>query len=242
MCGIAGILLASDAADIKPLGAIGRMTASLRHRGPDGEGLWIDRETGIALGHRRLAIVDLSAAGHQPMHSASGRYVITFNGEIYNFRDLRCELESAGQTFQGASDTEVMLCAIEHWGLEAALNRFAGMFVFALWDLKTRTLHLARDRMGKKPLYVASIRDALVFASELKAINCFPGFSPDLDLDAAAAMLSTGWVPDHRCIWRSVFKLPPGSVLSVTAANFAEDRSADRLSQSVHRWWSLADV
>ncbi|ARP66984.1 asparagine synthase (glutamine-hydrolyzing) [Mesorhizobium sp. WSM1497] len=242
MCGIAGILLASDATDIKPLQAIGRMTASLRHRGPDGEGLWADREAGIALGHRRLAIVDLSAAGHQPMHSASGRYVITFNGEIYNFRDLRRELEGAGQTFQGASDTEVMLSAIEHWGLETALKRFAGMFVFALWDLKTRSLYLARDRMGKKPLYVASTRDALVFASELKAINTFPGFSPDLDLDAAAAMLSTGWVPDHLCIWRGVFKLPPGSVLSVTAANCAEDRSADRLSQRVHRWWSLADV
>jgi asparagine synthase (glutamine-hydrolysing) len=242
MCGIAGILLAADAIDTKSLGAIGQMMASLRHRGPDGEGLWIDREAGIALGHRRLAIVDLSAAGQQPMYSASGRYAITFNGEIYNFRDLRRELESAGHYFRGTSDTEVMLCAIENWGLEAALIRFAGMFAFALWDLKTRTLHLARDRMGKKPLYVASTRDALVFASELKAISLFPSFYPELDLDASVTMLSKGWVPDHSCIWRGVFKLPPGSVLSVTAANFAEARSALSLSHRIHHWWSLAEI
>ncbi|TIT43659.1 MAG: asparagine synthetase B, partial [Mesorhizobium sp.] len=139
-------------------------------------------------------------------------------------------------------DTEVMLCAIESWGLDTALTRFAGMFAFGLWDLKTRTLHLARDRMGKKPLYVASTRDALVFASELKAINCFPGFCQELDLDAATTMLSRGWVPDNRCIWRGVFKLPPGSVLSVTAANFAEARSAASLSHRIRYWWSLAEV
>lgn len=242
MCGIAGILLASDAADTKPLRAIGQMTAALRHRGPDGEGFWTSREAGIAFGHRRLAIVDLSEAGRQPMHSASGRYAITFNGEIYNFRDLRRELEDAGHRFRGAGDTEVMLCAIENWGLDAALSRFAGMFAFGLWDLKTRTLHLARDRMGKKPLYIASTRDALVFASELKAINRFPGFRQELDLDAAAAMLSKGWVPDSSCIWRDVFKLPPGSILSVTAADFTEARSAESLSHRIRRWWSLAEV
>lgn len=242
MCGIAGILLAPDAANAKPLRAIGQMMTALRHRGPDGEGFWIDREAGVAFGHRRLAIVDLSEAGHQPMHSESGRYAITFNGEIYNFRDLRRELESAGHRFRGTSDTEVMLCAIESWGLDAALMRFAGMFALGLWDLETRTLHLARDRMGKKPLYVASTREALVFASELKAINRFPGFSPELDLDAVAAMLSKGWVPDSNCIWRGVFKLPPGSVLSLTAADFAEARNAASLSHRIRHWWSLAEV
>ncbi|TKB47294.1 MAG: asparagine synthetase B, partial [Mesorhizobium sp.] len=221
MCGIAGILLASDSADTRPLRAIEQMTAALRHRGPDGEAFWVNCESGVAFGHRRLAIVDLSEAGRQPMHSESGRYVITFNGEIYNFRDLRRELESTGHHFRSASDTEVMLAAVESWGLEKALTRFAGMFALGLWDLKTRTLHLARDRMGKKPLYVASTRDALVFASELKAINRFPGFCQELDVDAAAAMLSKGWVPDDSCIWRGVFKLPPGSVLSVTAAEFS---------------------
>lgn len=242
MCGIAGILLASNAADPNSLDQIGQMMMALRHRGPDGEGLWTDREAGIALGHRRLAIVDLSETGQQPMLSTSGRYAITFNGEIYNFRDLRLELEGAGHHFRGTSDTEVMLCAIESWGLEAALQRFAGMFAFALWDVKTRTLHLARDRLGKKPLYIASARHALVFASELKAISRFSGYSPEIDLDAATAMLSKGWVPDQSCIWRGVFKLPPGSVLTLTAATVAEGRGAASLSQDASRWWSLAEV
>ncbi|MER8833117.1 asparagine synthase (glutamine-hydrolyzing) [Mesorhizobium sp. M0045] len=242
MCGIAGILLASDSADTRPLRAIEQMTAALRHRGPDGEAFWVNCESGVAFGHRRLAIVDLSEAGRQPMHSESGRYVITFNGEIYNFRDLRRELESTGHHFRSASDTEVMLAAIESWGLEKALTRFAGMFALGLWDLRTRTLHLARDRMGKKPLYIASTRDALVFASELKAINRFPGFCQELDIDAAAAMLSKGWVPDDSCIWRGVFKLPPGSVLSVTAAEFSGERSVASLSHRIRRWWSLAEA
>lgn len=242
MCGIAGILLAPDAANANALRAIGPMTRALRHRGPDGEAFWMSREDGIAFGHRRLAIVDLSEAGRQPMHSASGRYVITFNGEIYNFRDLRRELEGAGHHFRGTSDTEVMLCAIENWGLDAALARFAGMFAFALWDVKNRILHIARDRMGKKPLYVASTREALVFASELKAITCFPGFTPELDVDAAATMLSKGWVPDDHCIWKGVLKLPPGSVLSITAVDFANARGAGSLAHRIRRWWSLADV
>lgn len=218
------------------------MTTALRHRGPDGEGFWTDREAGIAFGHRRLAIVDLSEAGHQPMLSDGDRYVITFNGEIYNFHDLRRELEGEGHRFRGSSDTEVMLCAIENWGLDTALKRFAGMFAFGLWDRKTRTLHIARDRMGKKPLYIASTREALVFASELKAINRFPDFRQELNLDAAAAMLSRGWVPDNSCIWQGVFKLPPGSVLSLTAADFAKARSAESLSDRIRQWWSLAEV
>ncbi|MGT2467073.1 asparagine synthase (glutamine-hydrolyzing) [Mesorhizobium atlanticum] len=242
MCGIAGILLTSAAANTKPLEAISQLTYALRHRGPDGEGLWTDREAGIALGHRRLAIVDLSATGRQPMRSPGGRYVTTFNGEIYNFKDLRRELEDAGHQFRGTGDTEVMLCAIETWGIEAALKRFAGMFAFALWDLKTRTLHLARDRMGKKPLYVALVGPALVFASELKAIRCFPTFSPELDLDATAAMLSRGWVPDQRCIWQGVFKLPPGSLLSVKPTDLAESGGADALRRQVKQWWSLAGI
>ncbi|RWA66589.1 asparagine synthase (glutamine-hydrolyzing) [Mesorhizobium sp.] len=241
MCGIAGILLATGR-DPKSLEAIGAMTRSLRHRGPDGEGLWTDRDAGIALGHRRLAIVDLSEAGRQPMRSASGRYVISFNGEIYNFRDLRRELEDAGHQFDSTGDTEVMLVAIEAWGLEAALKRFAGMFAFALWDLRTRALHLARDRMGKKPLYVVLAGHALAFASELKAIRRFPLFCPELDLDAAVSMLSKGWVPDHKCIWRGVFKLPPGSLLSVSSSDLADTGSAASLRQRVDHWWSLAEV
>ncbi|MEZ2331145.1 asparagine synthase (glutamine-hydrolyzing) [Mesorhizobium sp. RCC_202] len=242
MCGIAGILLAHEAADPGSLRAIGQMTSALRHRGPDGQGLWTDREAGVAFGHRRLAIVDLSEVGHQPMHSASGRYVITFNGEIYNFTDLRRELEGSGHSFRGTGDTEVMLCAIESWGLEAALSRFAGMFAFGLWDLQTRTLHLARDRMGKKPLYIGLTREALIFASELKAIDCFPAFSVELDIGAAAAMLSKGWVPDDRCIWQRAFKLPPGSMMSIAAEDLASARSVGSLAHRIRYWWSLAEV
>ena len=242
MCGIAGILLARGAADTKPLRAIGPMTTALRHRGPDGEGFWTNRETGIAFGHRRLAIVDLSETGRQPMISASGRYVITFNGEIYNFRDLRRELEEAGNAFRGTGDTEMMLCAIETWGLDAAVARFAGMFAFGLWDLQTRTLHLVRDRMGKKPLYVGLTREALIFASELNAIRHFRGFRADLDAGAAAAMLSRGWVPDSNCIWRAAFKLPPGSIMSVKATDLGHALDADALARCIRRWWSLAEI
>jgi asparagine synthase (glutamine-hydrolysing) len=242
MCGITGILLSPEQFDAKLLEEIGPMTSSLRHRGPDGQGLWMDRDAGIAFGHRRLAIVDLSSTGQQPMRSASGRYMISFNGEIYNFRQLRDELESAGCQFRGTGDTEVLLCAVELWGLEAALNRFAGMFAFALWDLKTRTLHLARDRMGKKPLYVALAGGALVFASELKALRRFPPFVAELNLEAAVSMLSKGWVPDQACIWRNAFKLPPGSVLSVKSSDLAESSNADSLAERVSHWWSLADI
>ncbi|WP_029076582.1 asparagine synthase (glutamine-hydrolyzing) [Kaistia adipata] len=242
MCGIAGILLTPTAADTSPLRAIGRMAKALHHRGPDGEGLWTDREAGIALGHRRLAIVDLSHAGHQPMLSASGRFVISYNGEIYNFGDLRRELEREGQAFRGGSDTEVMLAAIEGWGLEPALRRFAGMFAFALWDRQARTLHFARDRLGKKPLYIARTRDALIFASELKALRTCPDFRPELDLDAASAMLAKGWVPDHQCIWRSAFKLAPGALLSLRADQLGPVPDVDVLRARVRSWWSLDDI
>ncbi|MBZ9657695.1 asparagine synthase (glutamine-hydrolyzing) [Mesorhizobium sp. ESP-6-4] len=242
MCGIAGILLAPDSPSTRPLAAIAQMTTALRHRGPDGESFWKDVEAGIAFGHSRLAVVDLSETGAQPMRSDSGRYVITFNGEIYNFRDLRRELEDAGHSFRGTCDTEVVLGAVEQWGLEAALTRFVGMFAFGLWDAKTRTLHLARDRMGEKPIYVAPTRHALVFGSELKAIRCFPDFRPELNPSAVRAMLSQGWVPDDSCIWRGVFKLPPGSALSLTAADFAKARRTGTVRNKVRFWWSLADV
>ncbi|PBB18059.1 asparagine synthase (glutamine-hydrolyzing) [Mesorhizobium sp. WSM4313] len=242
MCGIAGILLAPDSPSTRPLAAIAQMTTALRHRGPDGESFWKDVEAGIAFGHSRLAVVDLSETGAQPMRSDSGRYVITFNGEIYNFRDLRRELEDAGHSFRGTCDTEVVLGAVEQWGLEAALKRFVGMFAFGLWDAKTRALHLARDRMGEKPIYVAPTRHALVFGSELKAIRCFPDFRPELNPSAVRAMLSQGWVPDDSCIWRGVFKLPPGSALSLTAADFAKARRTGTVRNKVRFWWSLADI
>jgi asparagine synthase (glutamine-hydrolysing) len=174
MCGIAGILL-THATNRRDLAAIDGMTATLNHRGPDGRGIWLDREGGIALGHRRLAIVDLSEAGHQPMMSEDENFVITFNGEIYNFAALRPGLEAKGHRFRGTSDTEVMLAAFESYGIEAALKQFSGMFAAGIWDRRHRILHLVRDRMGKKPLYIALAGGVLLFASELKAILAYPG-------------------------------------------------------------------
>ncbi len=241
MCGIAGILLAPHAADPRALAAVGAMAASLHHRGPDGGGVWLDREAGIALGHRRLAIVDLSEAGRQPMLSHGGNLVATYNGEIYNFAALRPELEALGHCFRGHSDTEVMLAAFESFGIEPALRRFAGMFAIGLWDRASRMLHLIRDRLGKKPLYVAAIKDGLIFASELKALLAFPGFQPEIDRTALAMVLRRGYVPEGHCIWRGVLKVPPGAMLSVRADDL-QASSAELLRECVRPYWSLAEA
>src|SRR5690348_3709448 len=160
------------------------MARSLAHRGPDDEGAWVDPVAGVALGNRRLAIIDLSPGGHQPMRSASGRYVITFNGEIYNFEELRKELAAGGCGFRSHSDTEVMLAAIEAWGLERALGRFVGMFAFALWDRSKRQLSLARDRLGIKPLYYGWMGKTFLWGSELKALHVHPAFEGEVNRGA----------------------------------------------------------
>jgi len=241
MCGVVGIFLGAHAADLGRLAAIRAMAATLRHRGPDGEGLWSDFDAGIALGHRRLAIVDLSDAGYQPMLSHGDRLVMTFNGEIYNFAELRRELEAHGHQFRGYSDTEVMLAAFEELGIEPALRCFAGMFALAVWDRRDRVLHLIRDRLGKKPLYVALDRGALLFASELKAIKAFPGFQPRVDAAALTMVLRRGWVSDRLCIWKDVFKLPPGTMLSIRADDLRTS-GIDTLRAQVRNWWSLAEI
>ena len=240
MCGIAGVFVSHNSNDGRGLNAIEPMLAALHHRGPDGGGAWSDREVGLALGHRRLAIIDLTDAGRQPMVSQSGRFVITFNGEVYNFASLRRDLLAQGCRFQGGSDTEVMLNAIERWGLEPALQSFAGMFAFALWDREKRVLHFARDRLGKKPLYVAVANGALFFASELKSLRAFPNFSPQINRDAATAMLSTGSVPDSTCIWNNVFKIPPGALLTVTKDDVTA--GIDVLKSRIHTWWSMSQA
>ena len=242
MCGITGILQTPHASRSADLAAIGPMTARLRHRGPDADGFWSDRDAGVAFGHRRLSIIDLSDAGRQPMLSSDGRFVITFNGEIYNYKPLRQELECAGRRFIGNSDTEVLLGLIEKWGLEKALQRCNGMFAIGLWDRRNRTLHLARDRMGKKPLYVARTSSAVVFASELKAIAAFPDFHQEIDPGAVAEFLSRGWLPEDQCIWRGVFKIPPGGALSIRAEDLSVCRDAAALQERARCWWSLADV
>src|SRR6266849_10800307 len=169
MCGIAGFVegRGSEIRELEPIGV--RMANALLHRGPDDHGVWGDAETRVCLSHRRLSILDLSPLGHQPMMSSCGRYVISFNGEIYNYRAIRQELESAGSRFKGGSDTEVMLEAISHWGLLKATRKFLGMFAFAVWDKYDRKLHLVRDRIGEKPLYYGFSRNTFLFGSELKA-------------------------------------------------------------------------
>ncbi|MDR3531277.1 MAG: asparagine synthase (glutamine-hydrolyzing) [Rhodopila sp.] len=241
MCGVVGILLDPRATDPRKLHAIEMMTAQLYHRGPDDSGLWMDREAGIALGHRRLAIIDLSEAGHEPMPSPSGTLMMTYNGEVYNFAELRSELAAQGYRFRGHCDAEVMLAAFECFGVEPAVQRFAGMFAFAVWNRREHVLHLVRDRMGKKPLYVALIDGALVFASELRAILAFPGFQPSVDHNALSMVLRQGWIPDQQCVWKDVFKLPPGTMLSVRPDELAY-LDVEGLRQRVRSWWSLSTV
>ena len=234
MCGLAGLLLARAGNRDELAGQVAHMAATLAHRGPDDHGVWVDPEAGIALGFRRLSILDLSSAGHQPMISADGRYVVVFNGEIYNFRDLRTELEKHGSRFRGASDTEVFLEGCSTWGPAAAVARLWGMFALALWDRKEHVLFLARDRLGKKPLYFWQNGDILLLGSELKAIRAHPSFSAEIDRDALAAYLRFGYVPAPLCIYRGVRKLAQGCVATLRAgrapaiASYWEARQAVR--------------
>lgn len=232
MCGIAGVL-ALDSVDksSESLAALaGGMADRMIHRGPDGSGLWSDKDGAVALAHRRLAIVDLSELGRQPMHYADGRYTVAFNGEIYNFRELATELKQRGCSFRSSSDTEVLLAAVSEWGIEAALKKLAGMFAIALWDSRERVLHLARDRLGEKPLYLTEIGGYLYFASELRVFSGLPGFVRNLDPSVMAAYLRDGYVPERVSPYRGVVKLPPATFLSVPAGR------GMRLGSDVSAW------
>ena len=221
MCGIAGFLSPSglNVADARL--ALHGMQESLVHRGPDDKGQWLDADAGIGISHRRLSILDKSWAGHQPMHSASGRYVLALNGEIYNHLQLRRHLEhSAAFTkpaWRGHSDTETLLVAIDRFGLEAALKSTVGMFALALWDRQERRLSLARDRLGEKPLYYGWQKGRLYFGSELKALRAHPDFKSSIDDGAVIDYLYYGYVPGPRSIWKGISKLAPGCILTVPA-------------------------
>jgi asparagine synthase (glutamine-hydrolysing) len=215
MCGIVGFWQATQQSE-ETLTRLGdAMNGTLRHRGPDDGGQWVDCQAAIVLGHRRLAIIDLSPTGHQPMMSHCRRYVIVFNGEIYNFLELRRELEKEGLCFSSTSDTEVLVNCCAQWGVEQTLSQLNGMFSFALWDRKDRALTLARDRMGKKPVYYGWIRNAFVFGSELKALCSVPGFTRELDLSSLALFLRLGYIPAPHSIYRNIFKLPAGHHVKV---------------------------
>ena len=215
------------------------MTDAIAHRGPDADGHWLDADAGIALGHRRLSIVDLSSAGAQPMVSTSGRYVIAFNGEIYNHLDLRAELERGGQApaWRGHSDTETLLAGFDAWGIYATVERAVGMFAFAVWCRQTRTLTLGRDRLGEKPLYYGwqgTGRSAVfLFGSELKALRAHPAFGAAVNRDALCLYLRHNNVGGSRSIYEGIHKLPPGNLLKVSQA------APEPVLQS---YWSLAEV
>ena len=218
MCGLAGFLYDRSCDEAKGRQILASMGQAILHRGPDQGAEWIDAEAGIGLASRRLAIIDLSAAGHQPMQSASGRYMLSYNGEIYNHRDLRRELEETGKApqWRGGADTETLLAGFEAWGVAATLKRAVGMFALALWDRNERTLRLARDRLGEKPMYYGRQGSVFLFGSELKALACHPAFKGEIDRDSLAAYMADGCVPGARSIYTGIAKLAPGSILTLS--------------------------
>src|SRR5262245_36741967 len=209
MCGLAGFLRTRSLSADEIHHHLPRMAAALEHRGPDDEGRWHDAPAGIALCHRRLSIIDLSPLGHQPMASGSGRYTIVYNGEIYNYRELRTELLAHGAKFRGASDTEVLLAAVEQWGVNGAVERCMGMFAFALWDHRERLLHLARDRFGEKPLYYGVCGDTLLFGSELKALRQHSAWLDEIDRDALMLLMRHNFIPAPYSIFANIRKVMP---------------------------------
>jgi asparagine synthase (glutamine-hydrolysing) len=235
MCGIAGYWdLSNQFSQTESRGMITAMTDTLTQRGPDSSGVWLDHSVGVALGHRRLAILDLSPEGAQPMLSSDGRYAIVFNGEIYNFAELRSTLTERGYRFRGHSDTEVMLAAFAEWGLTTAVQKFIGMFAFALWDCQERTLHLCRDRAGEKPLYYGWVGDTLLFGSELKALLAHPQWQGQIDRDALTLFVRYGYVPAPHSIYQGISKLTPGTSISFGAQ---QPQTANPVA-----YWDLATV
>jgi asparagine synthase (glutamine-hydrolysing) len=255
MCGFAGFLTPNTNTPDALEAVATDMAQAIAHRGPDDAGAWADAKDGIALGHRRLSIVDLSAAGHQPMRSASQRYVMAFNGEIYNHMDLRCALEAQGWSapWRGHSDTETLLAGCEAWGLEETLKLTVGMFAISLWDTQNRTLQLARDRFGEKPLYYgwtgAGKNSAFIFGSELKALRAYPGFDNPVSREALAQYMRFTYVPAPHSIYQDVFKLEPGCLMIInwplsdhplSAPAQALRPPAKQGRVTLQRWWALA--
>jgi len=235
VCGIAGIV------DYRNnLGSLEQnlqaMLKSIHHRGPDADGIWIDEQSRVGLGHKRLSIIDLSEEGAQPMHSSNQRYVITYNGEVYNFKEIAKELSSEHSvTFRGHSDTEIILEAIANWGIDKAIAKFNGMFAFAIWDKHDKQLILARDRLGKKPLYYALINGSFVFASELKELKSIRALPLSINPGSVALYFSYGNIPGKHSIYKDVFKLEPGTLLKLNL-NQPED-----INYSISTYWSVAE-
>jgi len=233
MCGIAGFV-DHEISEDRAGNLLIEMGRALSHRGPDGDGQFFSNSLSVGLSHTRLSIIDLTETGAQPMASISGRYQIVYNGEIYNHAQLRDTLISRGYTFRGTSDTEVVLGAIEAWGLEAALQKFIGMFAFALLDQQQCSLHLVRDRIGEKPIYFGWQGDTFLFASELKALKPHPRWQGELNSESIYDLISLGYIPCGSSIYSNIEKLPPGSILSLNLP--ARDKK-----HVVRQWWSLSE-
>ena len=235
MCGIAGFLHAGLDPD-QSASRLGAMLKPIYHRGPDDGGIWFDEYFGVALGHRRLSILDLSAAGHQPMASACGRYLIVFNGEIYNHLDLRRAL-GAETIWRGHSDTETLLSCFTAWGVEQTLQSSVGMFAFALWDKQEKSLILARDRIGEKPLYYGWQNGVFLFGSELKSLRAHPAFEGETDWNAASTFLRMNYIPAPSTIYQEIYKLVPGTHLCLTQAHVQQ-----KTLPSPKAYWSLREA
>jgi asparagine synthase (glutamine-hydrolysing) len=240
MCGIAGFVHTGASGGVLAP-RLAAMLAPIRHRGPDDEGVWVDEQYGVGLGHRRLSILELSPAGHQPMASACGRFVIVFNGEIYNHLDLRKDLEKSGDApragWRGHSDTETLLTCFAAWGVQRALRGAVGMFALAVWDKQENALTLARDRIGEKPLYCGWQGEAFLFASELKALRVHPAFRNEVDWHAASTFLRLNYIPAPSSIYRGIVKLEPGAFSKLTQAYIHQ-----RMLPTPVKYWSLGDA
>ncbi len=232
MCGIVGFYNKKIQPEAAVTDVLQKMSATLLHRGPDSQGTWTDYQRGIALAHRRLAIQDLSPLGHQPMLSHDGRFVIVFNGEIYNFLELKSDLEAKGRSFRGHSDTEIMLEAFAEWGVPAALQKFSGMFAFALWDRQLARLYLARDRFGEKPLYYGWQGNSFLFGSELKALRMHHEWRNRINRDALTLLMRHNFIPAPHSIFTDIFKLLPGTFLILDGSTG---------NTTVQTYWSCRD-
>lgn len=241
MCGLAGFLWTSKETVIEINRKLKSMTDVIKHRGPDDEGFWIDEKDRVAFGHRRLSILDLSAAGHQPMHSLSKRFTVVFNGEIYNHPELRDKLESESKKkiyWQGHSDTETLLYCFDFWGVDLTLKNISGMFAMALYDSSTQSMYLVRDRMGEKPLYYGWNSNKFIFASELKSIKAFDGVSTEVDREALALYLKYDYVPSPFSIYKGFKKLPQGSYLKLDR----KDNEWVKDSEVIIKYWSMKNI
>jgi len=236
MCGIAGVITKHFSSRQELETNCLKITNTLEHRGPDDCGVWVYEAKGVALGQRRLSILDLSPLGHQPMVSKDGNFVIVYNGEVYNFKEIRAQLEGHGFKFKGGSDTEVILAAVQFWGVEKAVKKFIGMFAFALYDIKAHKIFLVRDRLGIKPLYYGKLSDgSFIFASELKAFKAWSGFNESLDLKALALYFRHNYIPAPYSIFKSIKKLKPGFILTIDISN-------SNLSLDLTCYWDVKEI